>query len=86
VTGPWHYAEAERLADTYKEAISAAEAMSQDTPMQADERFVAISNARSLLDKAQVHATLAQVAATVEPRIWDESDACLANAWAEVLS
>jgi hypothetical protein len=64
VTGPEHYREAERLAEAYKAAISAAEAMPVDTPAQSDKRHFAAMNARALLGKADVHATLSLAAAT----------------------
>lgn len=59
-----HYSEAERLANAYKQAISDAEAMPDDTPRLAEERYFAASNARAMLDKAKVHAELAHVDAT----------------------
>lgn len=63
MTGPEHYREAERLAEAYKEAIAAADAMPTHTPSQSDRRHFAATNARALLAKADVHATLALAAA-----------------------
>jgi hypothetical protein len=65
VTRLEHFNEAERLADAYKDAIAAAEAMPADTAALADDRHFAAANARALLAKAQVHATLANVPAQV---------------------
>lgn len=63
--GPEHFLEAERLAATYKDAITTAEAMPSESPRDAEERYIACANARALLEKAQVHAILASAAATV---------------------
>ena len=59
MNGPEHYREAERLLDVFKEAHIAAESMPDATVEQFEKRAMAISTARVLLDKAQVHATLA---------------------------
>jgi len=76
VNGPTHYAEAEKLVAAARDDVRTAEGSVAFTQAEA--------RAHVAIAAAQVHASLAQVAATVEPRIWDESD--LANAWAEVLS
>jgi hypothetical protein len=64
VTGPEHFRAAERLAENYKQALAAVEAMPVDTTLQYEERHFAASRADALLAKAQVHATLALAAAT----------------------
>jgi len=61
-SGPFHYAEAERLAAAYKAAI---DTLGEVPVTQSDLRFERISLANALLTKAQVHATLALAAATV---------------------
>lgn len=66
MTGPENYREAQRLADAYKQAHNAVEAMPGDTIAQFEERQYAHQMALALLTKAQVHATLAQAAATAE--------------------
>lgn len=77
MTGPEHYAEAQRLGEAYKDAIKVAEEMPSDTRALVDDRYFAAMNARALLDKAQLHATLALVGAIRGP----------ANtAWTEVLA
>lgn len=63
MNGPEHYREAERLLDVFKQVHIDAEAMPDTTVEQFEKRAMAVSAARALLDKAQVHATLAQVAA-----------------------
>jgi len=69
VNGPAHYREAERLLDAFKEAHLAAEAMPDATVEQFEKRAMAISTARVLLDKAQVHATLAHAAAVADTAV-----------------
>lgn len=66
MNGPGHYAEAERLLDAFKHAYLEAEAMPDATVEQFEKRAMAVSTARVLVDKAQVHATLAAAAAQVE--------------------
>lgn len=63
MTGPEHYVEAERLLDAFKQAHLDAEVLPDATVEQFERRAMAISTARVLLDKAQVHATLAHAAA-----------------------
>lgn len=71
--GPEHYREAERLAGAYKQAQADVDAMPTTTHEQRDARFYAAQCARALLDKAQVHATLAHAAAVVQPTAdWSE--------------
>lgn len=63
-----HFAEAEKLADNYKKAAAEVEAMPADTPSLRDAQFYAAGQARALLEKAQVHATLALAASTEDAR------------------
>ena len=89
MTGPEHYTEAERLADAYKDAITTAEAMPSESMPEAEARVIALSGARSLLDKAQVHATLALTAATAEPiaQAYDGlDDVTVPRAWSKAIS
>ena len=79
MTGPEHYREAERLLNAYKDAITASESMPTDTSRLADDRHFAAMNARALLGKADVHATLALAAAHLEQQA-HSSD------WTEVLA
>jgi len=69
VNGPEHYAEAERLLDAYKGAITSAEELPFTTPQQSSARLLAATNAHSLLTKAGVHATLALVAVHAESSV-----------------
>lgn len=85
MNGPEHYAEAERLTAVYRDAITAAEQMPNDTGLQAEERAIAISNAHSLLTKAQVHATLASAAAAAGQWVWPLADGETAKEWRELL-
>jgi hypothetical protein len=64
MTGPEHYLEAERLCDAYKQATTDVDAMPADTAYQFDNKAFSATQARALLEKAQVHATLALAAAT----------------------
>lgn len=88
MTGPEHYAEAERLAVVYKDAITKAEAMPDDTPREANARSDAILGAHMLLSKAHVHATLALAAATAEPSVqrYYGDEAGTDRAWAAAVS
>lgn len=54
--------EAERLAENYKKALADVEAMPATDSRERDKQVLAGMNARALLDKAQVHATLAVAA------------------------
>jgi hypothetical protein len=71
MNGPAHYREAERLADSYKLAHADVEAMPTETVAQRDARFAAGQDARALLAKASVHATLALAAAAAYPAVRD---------------
>lgn len=87
MTGPDHFREAERLAAAYKAAVGDVEKMPGDTTRQIEARLFAASNARSLLDKAQVHATLALAAATAYPAVKDwcgDEDGSVSRGWAGV--
>lgn len=59
-----HYSESERLLESFKEAHIAAEELPDASVEQFEKRAMAISTARVLLDKAQVHATLSDADAT----------------------
>ena len=59
-----HYREAERLTAAYKDAITAIEARPTDTIEQFEKVVFAARNAHAMLDKAAVHAALAQADAT----------------------
>lgn len=69
MNGPGHYREAERLAEAYKEAVLTAERMPDDTVEQFEKKALSLSQARALLEKAQVHATLAQAAAAAHAAV-----------------
>jgi hypothetical protein len=69
-SGPEHYREAEQLLAAFATTMSAVNArlVEKRTGANAGERQ-AIGLAKLLLDQAQVHATLAQAAATAYPAI-----------------
>lgn len=71
MNGADHYIEAERLLDAYKLAHVDAESMPDSTPEQFEKKALALSLARVLIDKAQVHAILAQAAATAYAAVHD---------------
>lgn len=71
MTGPSHYAEAERLLTAYKEAWQVVEEMPVETVRDSERRMHAADGARQLVAKAQVHATLALAAASAYPAVKD---------------
>jgi len=83
-SGPFHYREAERLADAYKQAVSDVEAMPNATTDQRLSQSLRASLANALLSKASVHATLA-VAAAIHDRETGTSVQLHADEWQETL-
>ncbi|GAA0738475.1 hypothetical protein Drose_04515 [Dactylosporangium roseum] len=80
-TGPWHYREAERLAQLAKDKSAALLGVTMSAA-QADLEQGQISQTIAL---AHVHATLADVAATAQNiRRNNAMDAGLADDWIEV--
>ena len=89
MTGPEHYREAERLCDAYKQATADVDAMPAETVQQFENKAFSASQARALLEKAQVHATLALAAATAEPIAQSyagSDDTTIAYAWSGAIS
>jgi hypothetical protein len=80
MTGPEHYREAERLlADCVNESVSEEGRDHYDTADGAG------GYDPSYLLAAQVHATLAQVAATIDATSWSIDDIRREDAWEQVI-
>lgn len=82
MTGPDHYREAERLRAQAREAQNAA----FDHHEAGTDPTRAWNNAMHLLAAAQVHADLAQAAATIDATGYTSADVRNGAEWTQVLS